>query len=95
VNASNPFFAYIQAMAADGLTSGCGGGAFCPNKIAITCPDGGFCPEDPVSRGATAAFLANALSYLSTLDGGPAHCYQEPTTYCDHADAGFSDVSCP
>ncbi|MGE5277178.1 MAG: S-layer homology domain-containing protein [Acidobacteriota bacterium] len=41
------FFRGIEALAASGITSGCGNGNFCPN--------------DPVTRGTMASFLARAL----------------------------------
>jgi hypothetical protein len=41
------YFRAIEALAAAGITSGCGGGNFCPNQ--------------PVTRGEIAKFLANAL----------------------------------
>jgi len=42
-----PYFRAIEALAASGITSGCGGGNFCPGQ--------------PVTRGEMAKFLANAL----------------------------------
>ena len=42
----------IEAVAADGIASGCGGGR--------------FCPEDFVTRGQMAAFLARGLDLVST-----------------------------
>lgn len=47
VPVGHPFFRAIEALAASGLTSGCGGGQFCPNQ--------------PVTRAEMAKFLANAL----------------------------------
>ena len=45
---TNPsYFRAIEALAASGITQGCGGGNFCPNQ--------------PVTRGELAKFLANAL----------------------------------
>lgn len=41
------FFQQIEALAASGITAGCGGGDFCPN--------------DPLTRGQMATFLAKAL----------------------------------
>jgi hypothetical protein len=41
------YFRAIEALAASGITSGCG--------------SGNFCPEQPVTRGEIAKFLANAL----------------------------------
>ena len=47
VPTSDPFFQAIEALAASGITSGCGGGNFCPNEV--------------VTRNQMAKFLANAL----------------------------------
>ena len=47
------YFRAIEALAASGITSGCG--------------NGNFCPEQAVTRGEVAKFLANALG----LYGGP------------------------
>jgi hypothetical protein len=44
---SNPFYGFIEALAASGITGGCGGGNYCPNN--------------PVTRGQMAVFLAKAL----------------------------------
>ena len=44
---SHPFFQFIQALSASGITGGCGGGNFCPNNY--------------VTRGQMAVFLAKAL----------------------------------
>ena len=41
------FFQYVEALAASGITSGCGGG--------------NFCPDAAVTRGQMAVFLAKAL----------------------------------
>ena len=41
------FYQYIEALAAAGITSGCGGG--------------NFCPDAAVTRGQMAVFLAKAL----------------------------------
>ena len=43
------FFQQIEALKASGITAGCAS------------PAGGFCPNDPVTRGQMAAFLARAL----------------------------------
>ena len=42
-----PFFQYVEALAASGITGGCGSGNYCPNN--------------PVTRGQMAVFLAKAL----------------------------------
>jgi len=47
VPTSHPFFQYVEALAASGVTGGCGGGNFCPNN--------------PITRGQMAVFLAKAL----------------------------------
>ena len=44
---SHPFFPFIEALAASGITGGCG--------------SGNFCPANPLTRGQMAAFLAKAL----------------------------------
>lgn len=47
VPSTHPFFQFIEALAASGITGGCGGG--------------NFCPDAPVTRGQAAVFLAKAL----------------------------------
>ena len=47
VPTTHPFFRFVEAMAASGLTGGCGGGS--------------FCPDQPVTRGQLSVFLASAL----------------------------------
>ena len=47
VPTSHPFFRFIEAMAASGLTGGCAAGS--------------FCPDNPVTRGQLAVFLSVAL----------------------------------
>lgn len=47
VPTSHPFFQYVEALAASGITAGCGGGD--------------YCPDSPVTRGQMAVFLAKAL----------------------------------
>ena len=44
---SHPFFQFIEALKASGITGGCGGG--------------NYCPDNPVTRGQMAVFLAKAL----------------------------------
>jgi hypothetical protein len=46
---SHPFFQYIEALAASGVTTGCAGS---PLR---------YCPDAPVTRGQMAVFLARAL----------------------------------
>jgi len=43
----HPFFAEIEALAASGITGGCG--------------NGNYCPDNPITRGQFAAFFARAL----------------------------------
>ncbi len=50
VTAANPFCGFIEKLAADGITGGCGGGNFCPN--------------DPVTRAQMAVFLVAAPAPL-------------------------------
>jgi S-layer homology domain len=47
VPTSHPFFQFIEALAASGITGGCG--------------SGNYCPDNPVTRGQMAVFLAKAL----------------------------------
>lgn len=47
VPTNHPFFQYIEALAASGITGGCGNGSYCPNNN--------------VTRGQMAVFLAKAL----------------------------------
>lgn len=47
VPVSHPFFTAIEALAASEITTGCGGGKYCPDNF--------------VTRGQMAAFLARAL----------------------------------
>ena len=47
VPASHPFFQFIEALSASGITGGCG--------------NGNFCPDQPLTRGQMAVFLAKAL----------------------------------
>ena len=47
VPTGHPFFQFVEALAASGITAGCGGG--------------NFCPDAPVTRGQMAVFFAKAL----------------------------------
>ncbi len=47
VPTGHPFFPFVEALAASGITAGCGGG--------------NYCPDDPVTRGQMAVYLAAAL----------------------------------
>jgi hypothetical protein len=44
---SHPFYQFIEALAASGITAGCGGGNYCPDRN--------------VTRGEMAVFFAKAL----------------------------------
>jgi hypothetical protein len=44
---THPFFQYIEALVASGITAGCGGG--------------NYCPDAPLTRGQMAVFLSKAL----------------------------------
>jgi hypothetical protein len=46
VPTSHPFFRYVEALYASGITAGCGSG---------------YCPDNPVTRGQMAVFLTKAL----------------------------------
>ncbi|MCP5419819.1 MAG: S-layer homology domain-containing protein [Gammaproteobacteria bacterium] len=48
VPTSHPFFKEVEALAASGISGGCGDGTI-------------YCPNNPVTRGQMAAFLARAL----------------------------------
>jgi len=47
VPTSHPFFQFVEALAASGITAGCGTGI--------------YCPDSPLTRGQMAVFLAKAL----------------------------------
>lgn len=47
VPTNHPFFQYIEALAASSITGGCGGG--------------NYCPDNPLTRGQMAVFMAKAL----------------------------------
>lgn len=47
VPTGHPFFQFIEALAASGITGGCG--------------SGNYCPDNPVTRGQMAVFIAKAL----------------------------------
>ena len=47
VPTNHPFFQYIEALAAAGISAGCG--------------NGNFCPDQPITRKQEAAFIAKAL----------------------------------
>ena len=47
VPTNHPFFQYVEALAASGITAGCG--------------SGNFCPDQPLTRGQMAVFLSKAL----------------------------------
>ena len=47
VPTSHPFFQFIEALVASGITAGCG--------------SGNYCPDNPLTRGQMAVFMAKAL----------------------------------
>jgi hypothetical protein len=47
VPTAHPFFQFVEALVASGITAGCGGG--------------NYCPDAPLTRGQMAAFLAKGL----------------------------------
>jgi hypothetical protein len=47
VPTGHPFFQYIEALSASGITGGCG--------------NGNYCPDAPLTRGQMAVFLSKAL----------------------------------
>jgi hypothetical protein len=47
VPSNHPFFPFVEALVAAGITAGCGGG--------------NYCPDNPVTRGQMAKFLSTAL----------------------------------
>jgi hypothetical protein len=51
VPTGHPFFQFVEALAKSGITAGCGAGA--------------FCPDQPLTRGQMAVFLAKALGLWS------------------------------
>jgi len=53
----HPFFQFIEALKASGITGGCG--------------NGNFCPDAPLTRGQMATFLAKALGLHWAGPGGP------------------------
>jgi hypothetical protein len=48
VPTSHPFFQFIEALSAAGITGGCA-------------PGPSYCPNDPITRGQMAVFLSVAL----------------------------------
>ena len=52
VPTDHPFFQFVEALAASGITAGCGGG--------------NFCPDQPLTRGQMAVFLSKALGLSFT-----------------------------
>jgi S-layer homology domain len=55
VPTNHPFFQFVEALAASGITAGCG--------------SGNYCPEAPLTRGQMAAFLAKALGLHWPFEG--------------------------
>ena len=57
VPTGHPFFRYIEALAASGITGGCG--------------NGNYCPDAPLTRGQMAVFLSKALGLHFPGDPAP------------------------
>jgi hypothetical protein len=57
VPAGHIFYQFVEALAASGITAGCG--------------NGNFCPDAPLTRGQMAAFLAKALGLHYGVAGPP------------------------
>jgi hypothetical protein len=57
VPTNHPFFQFIEALAASGITGGCGGG--------------NYCPDAPLTRGQMAVFLSKALGLHWSSDALP------------------------
>ena len=51
VPSSSPFAPWIEMLAAEGITGGCGGSNYCPNN--------------PVTRGQMAVFLTKTFGYVN------------------------------
>ena len=56
VPTNHPFFQYVEALAASGITAGCG--------------NGNFCPDAPLTRGQMAVFLSKALGLHWPVESG-------------------------
>ena len=89
---SHPFFPYVEALKASGITGGC----------SVSPPL--FCPDSPLTRGQMAAFLAKALglywlgastgsgTYTVTTIPAVAFYPGSPKTYDTSSDLGRSGV---
>jgi len=56
VPTGHPFFQFVEALAASGVTAGCG--------------SGNFCPDAPLTRGQMAVFLSKALGLHWPVESG-------------------------
>jgi S-layer family protein len=56
VPTNHPFFQFVEALAASGITAGCG--------------NGNFCPDAPLTRGQMAVFLSKALGLHWPVESG-------------------------
>jgi S-layer homology domain len=56
VPTGHPFFQFVEALAASGITAGCG--------------NGNFCPDAPLTRGQMAVFLSKALGLHWPVESG-------------------------
>jgi len=57
VPTNHPFFQYIEALAASGITGGCG--------------NGNYCPDAPLTRGQMAVFMSKGLGLQWPLPAAP------------------------
>ena len=64
---SHTFYASIEAAVKDGITSGCGGGK--------------FCPDDPTTRGQMAAFITRTRNWAPTNSATPTFPLDVPKTH--------------
>ena len=67
VSRANPNYAYIEAFARAGITSGCGAGIFCPTNT--------------VTRGEFAVFIARAVGLDTTTVAPTPYFTDVPTTH--------------
>jgi hypothetical protein len=56
VPTDHPFFQFVEALAASGITAGCG--------------NGNFCPDAPLTRGQMAVFLSKAIGLHWPVESG-------------------------
>ncbi len=72
VASTSSFYSFIEAAAKAGITSGCGGGKFCPNK--------------PVTRAQLAAFIVRAQNWTAVNPSTPSFPTDTPKTHTFYKD---------